>query len=183
MKISEVLFKTQSIRDELKQSADFEENRIDIKLTPVAPFQIGNEIKLIIIGQDPTIKNEKSRSKITSTLNLNKSGALKNYIYEICIGLGLNMENVYATNVFKYFYTIPPAQTMQVLKVHLQPNLELLKTEIASFPKAKIITLGEPVLQLLTTDKNLVKDYWDYNRKTKQWQLQKKPCRRKQAGT
>ncbi len=167
MKPTEILIQSFEIKEKLRAVNDFKENRIVNTLGPVAPFQIGNEIKLIIIGQDPTVKNEKSREKITCTLNLDKTGALKNYISNVCKGLNLELSNIYATNVFKYFYTIPPAQTMYVLQAHLQPNLELLNSELAAFPNAKIITLGEPVLQLLAGEKKQVKNFWDYNRRTK----------------
>ena len=140
MNTSEVYLKSLTIRDNLKIVADIQGNQIDITLQPIKPYLVSDKVSLIIIGQDPTIKNIKVRDKITHTLNLDKKGALRNYISEICKGLELNLENVYATNVFKYFYTIPPAQTIHVLKAHLQPNLELLKSQIALYPEAKIIT-------------------------------------------
>ncbi|MGE5437901.1 MAG: hypothetical protein ACM3O3_11780, partial [Syntrophothermus sp.] len=47
-------------------------------------YKGNSEIKLIILGQDPTVKNEKSRSKISTVLNLDKQGALKSYLNNIC---------------------------------------------------------------------------------------------------
>jgi hypothetical protein len=101
-------------------------------------------------------------------LNLDKKGSLKKYISDICSQLGIGFENVYATNIFKYFYSVPPESTMHVLIQHLEPNLELLKKELAIYPKQPIITLGLPVLQLLTNDKTQVRDFWGYDIKTKQ---------------
>ena len=49
----------------------------------------------------------------------------------------------------------------------MQPNLDLLKQEIDVYSDVQIITFGEPVLQLLTTEKEKVHDYWDYNLKKK----------------
>jgi len=135
---------------------------------PVIPPCRGNkEIKLIILGQDPTVKNAAGRRKITCTLNLDERNALRNYAENICDGLGITMENVYATNLFKYFYTIPPANTPDVLKAHLGPNLALLKQELAEFGNVPVITLGEPVLKLFKDDKAKVRIYWDYNEKEK----------------
>ena len=114
----------------------------------IPPYFGGSDIKLIIIGQDPTIKNEKQRAKIKSTLNLDKDGALKRYVEQICIGLGISINNVYATNIFKYFYSEPPAKTFDVLKKHLSPNLRLLNKELSAFPNIPVLTLGEP--------------YWNY---------------------
>ncbi|MGI6470084.1 MAG: uracil-DNA glycosylase family protein [Paludibacteraceae bacterium] len=159
---------SKEIRDKLKKELDFEENSIDDTLDPVKPFFGKDEIKLIIIGQDPTIQNEKQRKKITCTLNLNKNGSLKNYIEkDICFGLGITLENVYATNIFKYFYKEPPAKTFNVLQNHLNENLNLLVNELDKFPNVAIITLGEPVLRLLDRTNSQVRSFWDYNKKTK----------------
>lgn len=133
----------------------------------VPPFnKDGKDIKLIIIGQDPTIRNVERRKGITTTLNLDKSGALRRYVEEICSGLNISLSNVYATNVFKYFYTIPPAQTFEVMEKHLSPNLVLLEKELSNYPNCPIITLGEPVLNLLVNKNAKVRDYWGYDAKT-----------------
>ena len=154
------------IRNQLKSEHDCIENPIDDTLPIIPPFDGLGNIKLIVIGQDPTVKNNNSRSKISCTLNLDKNNSLKRYIEQICFGLGMDLENVYATNIFKYFYTVPPAKTMKVLYQHLEPNLQLLDAELANYKNAIIITLGEPVLKLLTDDKNKVRKYWDYDVKT-----------------
>ena len=138
----------------------------------VPPYIGKGEIKFVIIGQDPTVRNPKSREKITCTLNLDKNGSLRAFVERICRILNVSMDNLYATNLFKYFYTVPPANTPDVLKKHLEPNLELLKEELASLNLPKntpIITLGQPVLRLLLKDdvpskmKN-VRYYWDYDK-------------------
>ncbi|MGD1007876.1 MAG: uracil-DNA glycosylase family protein [Ignavibacteriaceae bacterium] len=166
MKTSEVFVESLKIRDILKIKNDFSANPIDISLSPIPPFCISDNIKIIIIGQDPTVKIKASRERIKCTLNLDKNGSLKNYILNICKQLGLGIENIYATNIFKYFYDTPPARTPQVLNEHLVPNLELLKSELACYPQQLIITLGLPVLQLLVDDKAQVRDYWGYDKKT-----------------
>lgn len=139
----------------------------------VSPYIGKGEIKFVIIGQDPTVRNPKSREKVTCTLNLDKKGALRSFVERICNDLSVTMDNLYATNLFKYFYTVPPANTPDVLKKHLQPNLELLKEELASLNLPKntpIITLGQPVLRLLLKDDvpegmRSVRYYCDYRRK------------------
>ena len=153
----------------------------DVKENPIVggyvpPYIGGGEIKLVIIGQDPTVRNPMSRKNITCTLNLNKpKSALYRYIDGICSGLGITMENVYATNLFKYFYSTPPAGTTEVLRFHLESNLRLLKEELADlnlYNDCPIITLGEPVLKLLLNQdvqnkEKKVRFYWDYNSTTK----------------
>jgi uracil-DNA glycosylase len=167
MEIIEIIEKAKEIRDELKVNKDFKNNQISKDLPVIKPFIGSDIIKLIIIGQDPTVKNEKSREKITVTLNLDKQNSLRKYIEFVCKKLGLEIDNVYATNIFKYFYTYPPATTMDILFAHLLPNLELLKEELQSYKDCIIITLGEPVLQLLIEDKAKVREFWNYNSKTK----------------
>jgi uracil-DNA glycosylase len=99
---------------------------------------------------------------------LDKNGTLKNYVSSICTGLGIKLANVYATNLYKYFYTVPPADTPHVLRCHFHENLELLQREVSLFPQAKIICLGEPLLQLICKNtKAEVKSFWNYNKKTK----------------
>ena len=132
----------------------------------VPPFMGGNDIKLIVIGQDPTIRNEERRKNIICTLNLDKQGALRSYIKQICSCMEVTIDNVYATNVFKYFYERPPADTWDVLKKHLSPNLTLLKEELNHFPNVPVITLGEPVLKLLNNDQAKVRYYWRNDSKT-----------------
>lgn len=150
MNTIKVIEETLELRKKLKSEMDSAENPIDMVLDPIPPFKGSGEIKLIIIGQDPTIKNQDQRCKIRYTLNLDKSGSLKTYITEICSSLGIGLENVYATNIFKYFYSNPPAKTMDILYNHLDMNLKLLRNELQIYPDLPVITLGEPVLQLIS---------------------------------
>jgi uracil-DNA glycosylase len=166
MKTSDVVANSLKIRNELKNKKDFQDNSIDTALSPIPPFCISDNIKLIIIGQDPTVKNEISREKIKCTLNLDKNGKLKDYISHICKQLGIGLENIYATNIFKYFYSRPPARTSHILNEHLAPNLGLLLYELSGFPYQSVITLGLPVFKLLAGNNAQVRDYWGYDKKT-----------------
>lgn len=151
------------IRNKLKKELDSETNPIDTILPIIPPYIGKGPIKLIIIGQDPTVRNAKGRKNINTTLNLDKPNSLQSYISFICKELEISVENVYATNLFKYFYTLPPSDTLEVLNAHIQPNLELLQQELSLLGNIPIITLGEPVLKLLTNDKIKVRDFWGYH--------------------
>lgn len=130
---------------------------------PVPKLGTG-EIKLIIVGQDPTVKNEKSRDAVKTVLNLDKRTSLYEYISYVAKRLGYDIEqNVYATNLLKCFYASPPATIPYAVREHTPYWIDLLKRELAEFPDAKIITLGEPVLAALVTDgSSRVRDYWGY---------------------
>ncbi len=165
-----IVGKATEIRNSLIDNSDYTFNKIDAILPPLPPFFGTDEIKLIIIGQDPTIRNPIQRKKISVTLNLNIKGVLLNYVeHKICVGLGIFLQNIYATNLFKYFYSQPPSTTREVLSKQLLPNLNLLLEELSQFQNAQIVTLGEPVLELLAIDPELkkVRFFWDYNQETK----------------
>ena len=137
----------------------------------VPPFVGEGEIRLIILGQDPTVTKVEERNKVQVTLNLDREeGVLWRHVNKVCQGLGLEVDNIYATNVFKYFYTDKPtknAATQRVLQKHAKPNIKLLKEELEVYPNLPIITLGEPILKLLTYPKNKVQYYWDYDENDK----------------
>jgi len=83
-------------------------------------------------------------------------------VENICRELDISVQNVYATNIFKYFYSIPPADTPNVLIKHKTQNIELLRKEIECYKDSPIITLGEPVLRLLTNEGEKVRNYWNF---------------------
>jgi len=126
------------------------------------------KIRLIVIGQDPTVKNEVSCETIKTVLNLDKPhGSLHKYISLICERLGLNLsQHVYATNYAKNFFIHPPTQIVECNLLHevSQYWLPLLKEELSLFPSRPIVTLGGPLLKALLVGpkKALVRQYWGY---------------------
>lgn len=165
MDISTIKVEAENIREQLlkdekiKNFVNKENNWIP------APYVGEKEIKLIIIGQDPTVRNENSRKYVTTVLNLNKeNGALFNYINEISESLNCDIhENVYATNLLKCFFTLPPASVKNLVSDQTHYWLPLLLKEIALYPEAKIITLGEPLFKsLVSLGSKKVNKYWAY---------------------
>jgi hypothetical protein len=126
------------------------------------------KIKLIILGQDPTVKEPKSREKIRTVLNLDLRGSLKSYLRDkICYGLGINLETqVYATNFLKNFFIKPPTQLDEgVFPSFSQIWLQLLLEELLPFRDLPVITLGQPLLEIVAKGNvsKKVRDYWGYN--------------------
>jgi hypothetical protein len=125
------------------------------------------EIRLVVLGQDPTVKNPRSLRTIKTVLNLDKNGSLKAYLSRICEGLGLNLDqHVYATNYLKNFFVKPPTQIddIDVFQAFGPIWLPLLGEELNLFPQVPVITLGEPLLGALVRGEASphVRDYWGY---------------------
>ncbi len=122
------------------------------------------DIRFIILGQDPTVKNEKGRRLITTVLNLDKTNSLYTYLSMVIVRLGGSLEeHAYATNLLKCFFRVPPAFEAGMIERHLGAWLGLLKTELAAFPKAVVLSLGEPVVRaIVTSGSRKVRDYWGY---------------------
>ena len=129
------------------------------------------KIKVIVIGQDPTIINKASRKNITTALDLDKPGKLQRYIFSVCENLGIDpLEELYATNLFKNFFEQPPTFPSDVLGKFFEFWFPILKEEIALFPDIPVITLGNNLLDFLTVDKadKCVRQYWGY---TEDWKI------------
>ncbi len=172
--INQISEQSRDIRTQLVQHPTIGQY-VDLSLPIPRPFIGTAEIKLIVIGQDPTVQREASRQRITTVLNLNTKGNLTRYLDSICEMLKLDLsENVYATNACKCFFTEPPTAIyknngVDVIRESADLWLPLLHDELAHFPQATILSLGEPVLNLLVRDggSRLMKSYWGY---TRDWQ-------------
>lgn len=142
---------------------------VDSSLSVPRVFKGNGDIKLIIIGQDPVIKNESNRKHITTVLNLDKpNNVLYRYIDRICTSLGISVEeNVYATNLIQNFcYEQPGKMGNSVLLKRLYKKWSpLLQDELAQFPKVPIIVLGDLALQLFLEDERAkLREYWGWCR-------------------
>lgn len=144
---------------------------VDESLPIPRPFccSTTGQIRLIVIGQDPTVQNATSRRKIKTVLNLDKNGGLRTFLIDLCRRLGLTLdEDVYATNACKNFFVrLPTAITeANVLSLSTPMWLPILRSEVERFPAAAIISLGQPVLAMLTQPAayHEMKYYWGYDR-------------------
>ena len=147
---------------------------VDFTLPIPQPYQGTQEIKLIVLGQDPTVKNAPSRKNIKTVLNLDRNGSVYAYLIQVCNELGIRLdENVYATNLYKNFFIHPPTQITEIdiFSTFIGYWLPLLQEELKPFADVPIITLGEPILAPLVSGASVkVRDYWGY---TTHWKLSK----------
>ena len=164
--IQEISRKANLILDEVKKDGVLV-NDLDLSLTPIRPYckaEKIEDIRLIIIGQDPTVRDPESRKKITSTLNLDKRDSLRKYLELITRALEVDLDReVYATNLFKCFFKEPPADDEKILSRHFKYWKDLICREIQPLKPDFILTLGEPVFNQLSFSENRkVKHYWNY---------------------
>ena len=150
---------------------------IDAKFRIPKPYIGKGPIKLIILGQDPTVKNAASRQSIKTVLNLDRRGSVLVYLSDVCQKLGIVLgQNVYATNLFKNFFILPPTQIKEtnIFQTFLPAWLPLLQEELAQFPDIPVITLGQPVMQTIVKPgvPILVREYWGYTTEWKDGKLE-----------
>jgi uracil-DNA glycosylase len=144
---------------------------IDMSLALPMPFVGSGESRLVIVGQDPTIQNAAKRTKIKTVLNLDKPNSLRKFIERLCSDLGLHLdEHVYATNAAKGFFTQPPtvikkSDRLDVLAESRSVWGPILREELKRFPGVAVISLGEPVLAMLSaTEVPKMKSFWGYDK-------------------
>jgi len=140
---------------------------VDKSLQIPQPHRGERDIRLIVLGQDPTVKDAAKRKDIKTVLNLDKNGSVRTYLAGVCRGLGINLnENVYATNLYKNFFVRPPTQIEEVdiFQEFAGAWLPLLIDELAEFGRVPVITLGEPLLAPLVKNDvpAQVRYYWGY---------------------
>lgn len=118
------------------------------------PFSGGKNSKVLVIGHSPTVR---TRSTITTTLDLNKNSLLRKYIAnEILTPLSIDPEVCAATNLIKCHtiflpedIKVPGKESFMSLafshcKEHLIKEIDLVKPKL-------IISLSERVSALLQT--------------------------------
>jgi uracil-DNA glycosylase len=137
-------------------------------IPPFSKADKTSKIKLVFIGQDPTVRNEESRKDINVTLNLDRENSLRSYLKKACEILEIDIDSeVYATNLYKCFFKKPPADDKSILTRHFKIWMDFLIHELAVFKHSIFITLGEPLInQLIHSNSKKVKCYWNHVGKT-----------------
>ncbi len=154
------------IFDRLKQDQPLAKY-VDGSLQIPKPYRGVADIKLIVLGQDPTVKDADDRKDINTVLNLDKNGSVRSYLAGVCNSLGIDLkENVYATNIYKNFFIRPPTQIedVNIFQEFAPLWLPLLIDELEEFGRVPAVTLGEPILAPLVGKEvpARVGHYWGY---------------------
>ena len=167
MNIHELSTQTRKVIEKLEGSEI--RSCIDKSLPPPAPFRGRGDIRLIILGQDPTVQDPEQRKKIKTVLLLDQRGRLRTYVQNVCRALDIDLdENVYATNLLKNFFTKPPdtmrKEDPQFFGKAAAYWIPLLSEEIKEFEDVPVLPLGEPVLNSLvkSQERVLIRNFWGY---------------------
>jgi len=120
----------------------------------VAPYyKSGNNFRLMLIGQDPTISREPHRVKKVLRLD-EPNKPLTRWLKEL---IGQNFESVtlYATNLVKCTFAQPPSKAygggLRLLQEYFANCKDYLSEELLNFKPTCALTLGEPAHRLFST--------------------------------
>lgn len=130
----------------------------------IDPFhKAGNKLKLLLIGQDPTISNEPERVNTVLMLNetQGRNGQLRKWLEKELFGIDNFKEiEVYATNLVKCQFDYPPTKSQEGALKFLEPRFKLCKKylikEICNFKPDIILTLGESAHKLFSKEIEVV---------------------------
>ncbi len=115
-------------------------------------FKKGGELRLMLIGQDPTISRKPERVKYVLMLD-QENGQLSRWLRGEVFGEdNFRSLTLYATNLVKCSFTRPPSTARRGAFEFLQPYFQnckdYLAEEISEFQPALVLTLGETAHKL-----------------------------------
>lgn len=125
------------------------ECKISLKAKPF--FRKGNDFRLMIIGQDPTIFNKPERVKEVLMLDDSES-QLSRWLKGLFGEPIFNSITIYATNLLKCSSNDAPSRKSNNVTRFLEPYFGFCKShiikEVSNYKSNLVITLGEPAHKL-----------------------------------
>ncbi|KUO49805.1 MAG: hypothetical protein APF76_00750 [Desulfitibacter sp. BRH_c19] len=124
----------------------------ELKVQPY--FKNGGHIKLMLVGQDPTIFKKPERVKHVLMLDQENS-QLSRWLKGIFGLKTFSNLTIYATNLVKCSFLEPPSLKdkggLSFLKPHFENCKEHLKKELSLYRPTLVLTLGGPTHKLFRT--------------------------------
>lgn len=125
-------------------------------ISKIDPFyKSGKELKLLLIGQDPTIfdKPERVNTVLMLNENIGRNGQLRRWLENELFGKeNFNRIEIYATNLVKCQFDRPPSLSQGGALKFLTPRFDYCKQylfkEIENFKPDIVLTLGESAHKL-----------------------------------
>ncbi|MFM2292327.1 MAG: Uracil glycosylase superfamily [Bacteroidota bacterium] len=132
------------------------------RLNEIKPFyKEGNEIKIMLIGQDPTIFKDPER--VNTVLMLEdvpgRKSQLRKWLQEELIGTNIFEEvEIYATNLVKCQFSKPPSQSggKKFLNLRYENCRSFLIDEIEKYKPTLVLTFGEPAHLLFSKELDVI---------------------------
>jgi uracil-DNA glycosylase len=117
-------------------------------------FQPGGGMRLMLIGQDPTIRKRPERVRKALMLD-DPNTQLSRWLRNIFGVHRFDTLTVYATNLVKCTFAKPPSDSagggLKFLKPYFQNCKEHLARELLAFKPEFVLTLGEPAHKLFVS--------------------------------
>ena len=131
-----------------KRCASLPNVELDPRVRPY--FKEGDEIRAMLIGQDPTIYRRPERVRFVLMLDQEK-GALRRWLREELFGKNyFDSLTLYATNLVKCAFDEPPSRLggLKFLRPYFDNCKDHLAKEISGFQPMLVLTLGEAAHRL-----------------------------------
>ena len=133
-----------------KKSVTLIEGNLDLIVKPF--YQKGNDFRLMLIGQDPTIFVDRERVKQVLMLD-ERNGQLGRWLENLLGKENFANFTVYATNLIKCSFPRPPStyRGKHFLKPYFENCRSHLVKEVTSFRPNLVLTFGEPAHRYFIT--------------------------------
>jgi len=132
--------------------ASLSSSRIELRVIP--HYKQGGNLRVMLIGQDPTILRKPERVKEVLMLD-ESNGKLSRWLKQIFGDDNFHTITLYATNLVKCSFVKPPSSSaggsLKFLKPYFDNCKEYLAHELLSFKPDCVLTLGEPAHTLFIT--------------------------------
>jgi len=129
---------------ECKRCASLSEAKLELRVRPY--FQEGDELRVMLIGQDPTISKKPERVRYVLMLD-QPNRSLSRWLREEVLGEDIfNSCTLYATNLVKCGFRELPSRLggLKFLRPYFENCRHHLAQEISRFQPTLVLTLGEP---------------------------------------
>ena len=132
--------------------ADFSTCGFNLQVAPF--FKQGDDFRLMLIGQDPTIFIRSERVKHVLMLD-EPNGQLTRWLKDLFGKQNFDRLTLYATNLVKCTFEKPPSNFsgggLKFLRPYFENCKDYLIQEVLNYKPACVITLGEPTHKLFTS--------------------------------
>jgi uracil-DNA glycosylase len=117
----------------------------NLRLTVKPYYRLGNDFRLMLIGQDPTVRERQDRVEYSLMLN-DPNSQLSRWLSDVIGRSTVDSVTMYGTNTLKCTFPRVPSDLggFRYLNPYFKKCKEHLIKEISEFKPDLVLTLGEP---------------------------------------